>query len=386
MTIKKRLSISNVLMIIIPIVITITIFITAFIIINVVFDGALFETIHLMEEEREQSYHTSIQTIKGQLVVIAVVAVAGLFAVLYFTNRFLIRFVFNKIQQPLEILSKGVHQIKNGNLDYRIVYYTEDEFRPICEDFNEMAARLKASVDEGLKNEQNRKELLAGISHDLRSPLTSIKAFVEGISDGVASTPEMRREYLDIIIAKTDDINNMVSQLFLFSKMDMGNYPVNPERLYIGAEISDFVNASREDYKVKGLLIELGSMPEKAQVYADPAQLRSVFANILDNSAKYKGNDIAKAVVRCELGSDALSIIFEDDGPGVPLEALPKLFDVFYRGDLSRSNPQQGSGLGLAISKKAIERMRGRICAENRAEGGLRIVAQIPMIGEEKTE
>jgi signal transduction histidine kinase len=337
---------------------------------------------------------------------------SAFFLLIFATNRFLISFVFKRIRQPLKVLSDGVHQIRDGNLEHRIVYGEPDEFFQICDDFNEMARRLKSSVDEVQKNEHNRKELIANISHDLRSPLTSIKAYVEGLLDGVANTPESRLSYLRIIKSKTEDINSMVSKLFLFSKLDMGNYPSYPEKLDIGREISDFVAASREDYAARGLRIEIAALPAGTCIFADPTQLRSVFANILDNSAKYSDHASALAVISCLLpdsmrgmcsmgGMNGFSgmggaigmhnsfgmgrhvrIVFEDNGPGVPEDALPKLFEVFYRLDPSRSNPQKGSGLGLAIVKKALDGMNSRIYAENRKDGssGLRVIVAIPVI------
>ena len=305
--------------------------------------------------------------------------VSGCFIfVMFATSRLLTRYIFNKINRPLEMLSAGARRVGEGDYDQRIEYGGNDEFAGVFEAFNEMAARLEKTTSEIIKNEQNRKELIAGISHDLRSPLTSIKGFVEGLIDGVADTPESRMEYLQIIKQKTDDINNMVSQLFYYSKMDMGNYPAHPERLDINRELADFIAASREEYSARGLAIDFNRAPENRYIVMDPVQLRSVFANIFGNSAKYKNGETANARV-CVTSSDgAVKVIFEDDGPGVPDEALEKLFDVFYRGDQSRSNPRQGSGLGLAIAAKALERAGGGVYAENIAAGGLRIVAEIP--------
>ena len=374
MTIKKRLSISNILMIVIPILVLIVLASVGFTLFNAIMGGALVD---MVKAERE-TQTVQRANFNAQMVIGSFIALTGIVTVMYLTNRFLIKFVFMKIEQPLEMLSDGVHQISDGNLDYRIIYHGEDEFKPICEDFNNMAIQLKSSVEEVQRNEQNRKELIAGISHDLRSPLTSIKAFVEGLLDGVAATPETQREYLQTIRQKTDDINNMVSQLFLYSKMDMGSYPTHPEVLDIGKEISDFVIAAGDDFVSKGLTVETGDMPAEKYVYADPLQLRSVFTNILGNSAKYKEKDTANASVFCTVKDGVIRIVFEDDGPGVPKSALPKLFDVFYRNEPSRNNPQQGSGLGLAITSKALERMNGRVRAENRNQGGLRLIIEIP--------
>jgi signal transduction histidine kinase len=322
-------------MILIPFIITIATVWISFFIFNAIFDGAPLEMMRADRVMREaQSPDPTAQMAYSSIGIFT-----GFIFVMYLTNRFLTKFIFRKITQPLEMLSTGVQHISEGDLNYKIAYNENDEFKPVCDAFNDMASRLKLSIDEVQKNEQNRKELLAGISHDLRSPLTSIKAFVEGLLDGIADTPESQREYLLIIKQKTDDINNMVSQLFIYSKMDMGNYPADPELLNIADEIKDFVTASSEEYKAMGLKVEIIGEPAPKIIFADPLQLRSVFSNILENSAKYKQKDEALSTIRCVSADGIVRIIFEDDGPGVPEGVLLKLFDVFYRTDPSRNNP-----------------------------------------------
>ena len=374
MTIKKRLVISNILMVAIPAAVSMLVAAVGFLLLYIGLNDAMVEWI---TAEKGRKDVPAIAAYEGLLITLAAIGFAILFLLV---NRFLIKFVFQKIERPLAMLSDGVGQISEGNLDYKIVYSENDEFRQVCDDFNAMAEHLRTSIEEAQKNERNRKELLSSISHDLRSPLTSIKAFVEGLQDGVAATPEAQREYLAVIRQKTDDIISIVSQLFMYSKMDMGNYPASPERLDIGKELVDFIAASREEYRAKGLITETGGIYAGRYIFADPVQLRSVFTNILNNSAKYKNEATAAAVIRCEAHNDMIRILFEDDGPGVPEDALPKLFEAFYRGDPSRSNPHQGSGLGLAIAEKAVARMNGRIFAENRARGGLRVVVEIPVM------
>lgn len=227
--------------------------------------------------------------------------------------------------------------------------------------------------------------LLAGISHDVRSPLTSIRAYVEGLLDGVADTPEKRERYLRIIRGKTEEIDDLVRKLFLFSKLDMGEYPYSPERLDAAQEISDFVSASADDYLRRGLRIRPSPLPEGACIDADPTCLRSVLTNLLDNSAKYRSKPTGTAVITAEARSGRLILRVDDDGPGVPEKALPKLFDVFYRSDPSRQNPKQGSGLGLAIAAKAARRMGGTIRAANLCGGGLSVELEIPLAKEEET-
>ncbi len=293
------------------------------------------------------------------------------------TNRFLTKFVFQKIEQPLNILSDGVRQISDGNLEHRIEYDCQDEFAPICADFNEMAARLKASVELTDQHEQSRKELLAGISHDLRSPLTSIRAYVEGLLDGIAKTPETQKGYLEIIKSKAEDIDRMLSKIFLFSKMELGEYPDNPELLRLDDEIRQFIRALGTEYEEKGLVLSAHALVP-ATVLADPDQLRRVMTNIIENSAKYNTKDTGTLTISLweENGGYFLSLC--DDGPGVPKEALSHLFEVFYRSDPSRQNPHRGSGLGLAITANAIQRMNGTIDAKAGKNGGLEIVIWLP--------
>ena len=126
---------------------------------------------------------------------IAVLIILIVIAVLV-TNRFLTKFVFRKIEKPLDILISGVHEIQDGNLAYRIRYSNKDEFLPVCQDFNQMAERLQQSIAQTEREERNRKELIAGISHDLRTPLTSIKAYIEGLIEGVAQTPERQLSWV----------------------------------------------------------------------------------------------------------------------------------------------------------------------------------------------
>lgn len=320
-------------------------------------------------------YYNALNT---QFLVVVTATLTGILIAIILANHFLSRFVFGKINTSLNLLVDGVHQIKEGNLNYRIVYKGKDEFAPVCEDFNHMAAKLSQSIELSNKQEQNRKELIAGISHDLRSPLTSIKAYVEGLIDGVAKTPQAQLNYMYMIKTKAEDIDHMVSKLFLFSKMDMGDYPYVPELLSISREIESYVEATKQEYGEKGLQISLERLEPDVTIYADPLQLRSVFANILENSLKYKSKAEGKSRISSAFRDQKVRIMIEDDGPGVPEEELSKLFQLFYRSDQSRSNPNKGSGLGLAITAKAVNYMGGNIFAENRKVGGLRIVIELP--------
>ncbi len=308
-----------------------------------------------------------------------VILIFGVIISTYLTNRFLIRFAFEKIQEPMEVLARGVQEISEGNLDYQIEYNVQDEFTPICENFNGMARRLKESVELTQRQEAGRKELLAGISHDLRSPLTNISAYASGLIDGVAQTEEARLHYLHMIRDKAGEMIRMVSRLMQFTKMDLGDYPDYPERLNLSQEVKELVQAMAPEYLEKGLEISIAETTE-GDVYADPDQLNCILANIVDNSWKYKNKEWGHLSISLSKTAGMLCLSLQDDGPGVPEQALPKLFDVFYRSDPARKNPGKGSGLGLAIAANAVKRMNGRIYARNALPTGLEIVIYLPEI------
>lgn len=306
-----------------------------------------------------------------------IVLVCVILAVIWGTNHFLIRFVFHKINKSLTILSEGVREIGNGNLDYRIDYHGKDEFTPVCEAFNEMAVRLKYSVERTRQDEESRKELLAGISHDLRSPLTSIRAYVEGLLDGVAKTGEARQRYLLTIKTKAEDIDRMVSQLFLFSKLDMAEYPIEHQAIRLNQFIAALVAEVEDEYLSKGLEITAEPLIP-VTVKADKELLRRVLTNIMDNSAKYKITSKGHLRIFVEAVGESCRVVLADDGSGVAEAALPKLFDAFYRSDPARKNPAGGSGLGLAIAYRIVKHMGGTISARNASTRGLEIIVTLP--------
>ena len=312
-----------------------------------------------------------IRPLKTALAVCCLVILLAIVLSIRVTNRFLTRFVFRRIEEPLDILTQGVHQLRDGNLDFRILYDRADEFRPVCQDFNEMAGRLKANVQQLQNEEQSRKTLIAGISHDIRSPLTSIQAYVEGLLDGVARTPEAQRKYLTTIKTKAEDLEHIVSQLFLYAKMELGEGADRLAPLRLDRFLRDTLEELKPEYAQRGLDIQYDLVP--AEIPGDPVQLRRTVTNLADNSLKYKTSPRCRMDIRLFREEDNLILSFADDGPGVPEEALPHLFEVFYRGDPARQNPGSGSGLGLAIVAGTAKNLGAEIAAQKGPLGGLEI-------------
>ncbi|WP_293978411.1 cell wall metabolism sensor histidine kinase WalK [uncultured Clostridium sp.] len=298
--------------------------------------------------------------------------------VITITNGILSSKIYKNLIKPLELLSYGADQIKNGNLDFDMNYECDDEFKQVCDDFDEMRKRLKESVQAKLKYEENRKELVAGISHDLRTPLTGIKGYVEGLIDGVANTPEKVNKYLNTIHRKACDMDELVDRLFLFSKLDTGKYPFDFELISVNGYFDKIYDDIREEFLKKGLKIHyINKCGEDYKIKIDCREIRRVILNILDNTVKYNDRENKESEFYISKEDGMLVIKISDNGKGVDDEILGKLFESFYRADPSRTNPSQGSGLGLAIAKNIVEAHRGKIEASN--NNGLTIVIKLPM-------
>jgi signal transduction histidine kinase len=311
----------------------------------------------------------------GSLFMLVCVAVFVLF--ISVINSILTYRMIKTITNPLEILTRGVNQIQSKNFAHRIEYSYNDEFRPVCEAFNQMAAQLEASTTQRLKDEANRRELLAGISHDLRTPLTTISGYLDGLESGVASTPEMREKYFHTIKNKSIDMQRIIEQLFLFSKLDMDEFPFSPSRFEITRALSDMIEEVTDEYAIRGLEIIIHASPQDIFVNVDVSHFRRVVINILENSAKYKEKETGRMEITVSLDNNFVQIKFADNGPGVAQETIPNLFNAFYRADPSRHT--KGSGLGLAISAKIIERSGGSIHAENADSSGFIVVIRLPV-------
>ena len=368
MTIKRRLVISNILMLVIPIVLS-----------SVVFGliAAIYMRVTGMTnlEGYSENGPKLMNRYSGWIALMYIF----LIVVIIVTNRVLTHFVFKRVVNPIETLAYGVHQIRDGNLDYRIGYDQKDEFTEICSDFNDMAQRLSDSVERRQQDDASRKELIAGISHDLRTPLTGVKAYVEGLEKDVAATPEMQAKYLATIHAKTDELEHIINQLFMFSKIDIGEFPFDLVPISVDEELHRLVDGAAEDYETKGLTLSLATDSEPAVVLADVQQFRNAITNIMENSLKYKTTEQGKLHIATHRVDDHVTVELVDNGPGVPPNDIDKLFTVFYRADPARSSNRSGSGLGLAITSKILARMGGSIQAHNAPEGGLAMVISLPM-------
>lgn len=381
MTIKKRLARSNLAMFVIPVLAAAVVFVIGFAVALVLLERVYLPRLGISLSDLHQTgeqVEGILSGFKMFLCIYAGAVIAALLLTIVLTNVYLTRNLFRHISQPLDTLTAGVARVRDGDLDTPIAYAGNDEFQPVCDAVDEMAARLKASLEQQQSEQQKKQELIAGMSHDLKSPLTSIRAYTEALLEGVARDDAARTRYLQTIHAKEADIEAMVNQLFEFAKMDVSEYPVRIEELPLHEALAEVIPARRAD----GVTAALGDVPE-ANVLADRELLARVAANLLDNSRKYGGEN-ARVTISAQRTDGLAEITFADNGAGVPEEQLPKLFDAFYRGDASRTAPGSGSGLGLAVVKKAVEEMRGAVRAENGENGGLRVIFTLPLAKEDR--
>jgi signal transduction histidine kinase len=311
----------------------------------------------------------------------AVAVMCCFFLIIFLTNVFLTRFVFKKIVFALDTLEYGVSEISDGNLNYRIRYAEADEFAGVCANFNGMAARLLDSVNLRQKDEDSRRELIAGISHDLRTPLTAIRGCVEGIGQGLASTPEMLTRYVGIIQNKVRDLEQIIDTLFHFSRLELGEFPWRMERVDPEKELRSVVTDLQSEYAQRGLDVSFKAESEGTLwVNVDVQQMRNAMINILENSLKYKTKERAKMEISLSRENQRAVVTMADDGPGVAEEMRDRLFDVFFRGDASRNSAKKGHGMGLAIVAKIVKSFGGNVSAEN--ADGLFIRMELPLIEE----
>ena len=279
--------------------------------------------------------------------------------------------VYRAILRPLGELKKATKEIKEGNLDYELKVREKDEFGQLCLDFEEMRQRLKDNAEEKLQYDRESKELISNISHDLKTPITTIKGYVEGIMDGVASSPEKLDKYIRTIYNKANDMDKLIDELTFYSKIDTNKIPYTFAKININEYFEDCVEELGLELEAKN--IDLGFFDyteEPVTIIADAEQLKRVINNIISNSVKYLDKKRGIINIRLKDDGDFVQIEIEDNGKGIAAKDLPNIFDRFYRTDSSRNSSQGGSGIGLSIVRKIVEDHGGRIWATSKEYTG----------------
>ncbi len=298
-------------------------------------------------------------------------ALLGVVLVLVLTASLLLLWIYRGVMYPIAKMRTAAKRIKEGELDFEISTDADDEIGQLSRDLEDMRQRLKDNAEEKLEYDKENKELISNISHDLKTPVTTIKGYAEGIMDGVADTPEKMERYIRTIYNKATEMDLLINELTLYSKIDTNRIPYNFNILSVNDYFSDCAEDLTLELEEKN--VEFGYfnyVEEGVKVIADAEQLKRVIHNIINNSVKYMDKTKAKINLRVKDVGDFVQIELEDNGKGIAAKDLPNIFDRFYRTDASRNSSKGGSGIGLSIVKKIIEEHGGKIWATSRESTG----------------
>ena len=287
------------------------------------------------------------------------------------TCSFLMAWIYRSILTPIETLKKATRNIRDGNLDFEVEIGDDDEIGELCADFEEMRIRLKESTEEKVVFDSQNKELISNISHDLKTPITAVKGYVEGLLDGVADTPEKQKKYLRTIYNKANDMDRLINELTFYSKIDTNRIPYTFNKINVKEYFDDcFEDIGMEMSQQQISLSYDNKVAPDVMVIADAEQIKRVINNIVGNSVKYMDKPNKSIAIRVTDVGDFVQVEIEDNGRGIAAKDLPYIFDRFYRTDTSRNSSKGGSGIGLSIVHKVMEDHGGKVWATSREGEG----------------
>ena len=380
-TVRRRIFLSNALMVLVTLAI--------FLVINV---GVIKIYAEYVEEElrtsaekivNEDELHDLVEDFtihKNEFILLFLADGVLCIAVLVIMSQIFTGNLVKHIMEPLDELAAGAKRIKENDLTEDINYSGDIEFENVCDTFNKMQKHILREQEKNRKYEKARTDMIAGISHDLRTPLTAIRGTIKGLMDGIASTPEKQDRFLETAYRRTGEMDLLLNQLFYLSKIETGNMPITLRKIEISSFIKNYVQAKQGLMEAEKEELVEETKEITAEVAVDPEQLQRIFDNLLENSRKYGEKVPLKMKIGLRKTPGGILIRFSDNGVGVPENKLPYVFEEFYRVDESR-NKKEGNGLGLYIVKYLIVVMGGTVRAEN--EDGFVVSMELPL-GERK--
>ncbi len=304
-----------------------------------------------------------------------------LLLILIITNGILTYYVSRSIINPIHSLKSAAQKIKGGDLNQAIEIKGKDELTELAENFEAMREQLKESAIVQAQYEENRKELIAHISHDLKTPITSIKGYIEGIQDGIASSPEMLQRYLQTIYQKSNDLDHLIDELFLYSKLDLKKVPFMFELVDVKDYLIDYLEELNFDFEKTQTKVKFThDLSQDFFVQLDRDKMKRALSNIIGNSRKYMDKVAGIIEINLTTFKDTVRIEIADNGPGIPTDALPYVFHQFYRAEQSRNKQTGGSGLGLSIARMIVEEHDGKIEIESQLDKGTKILISLKKV------
>lgn len=308
------------------------------------------------------------------------VVFAIIFSMVGLLEAFFLRRLEGRILTPIDKLRKGLEEIARGNYSVKLEGCAGSHIGSLMDSFNAMAAKLHEGEKLQAEYEENRKMLIANISHDLKTPITSIRGYIEAIDEANVELPENIRRYLKVINSNTEYMNRLIDDLFLFSKLDMQKLEFQLVNVDVRSFFNDIMEEFKLGYEENNISFRYGDrLEEDCSFNIDRKRIHQVLLNIISNAIKYgegQGMSIKTELYRQD---DFICIGIWDDGPGIPEEKLEHIFDRFYRIDNERTKDLASTGLGLAIAKELVEAHGGSISVASKVGEGSCFTVSLPI-------
>jgi signal transduction histidine kinase len=297
---------------------------------------------------------------------------------------FFLRRLEKRIFEPISRLKQGVEEIAQGNYDVAIECEVLNDLTLLVASFNKMARKLKEGEQVKAEYEENRKQLIANISHDLKTPITSIQGYIEALLDPSAQPVAERDKYLRIIYYNAVYMNKLIDDLFLFAKLDLDKLEFTFQKTPVRGFMADLMEEFRLELEEKGIgFTYRDELDRDYRINIDGKRIHQVIKNLIANAIKYgpeKGLAIVTTLGRAGR-ADWVAIRLSDNGPGIPEDKIAYVFDRFYRIDPERTKDEPSTGLGLAIARELVEAHGGRIAITNNCEAGSCFTIELPSGG-----
>ena len=285
---------------------------------------------------------------------------------------------------PITDLTKEMEKLRIGELEIAITDKGYGEIRELGTAIEQLRLQLKNSIYYQQRVDENRKFLISSISHDLKTPVTSIRGYIDGVLDGVADTDEKKQYYLSKAIEKTKMINTMIEDLLLYSKLDLNQMTFEKDKVHIVKYIESCIEDSSEDFlrENKRIIFE-NELSTASFVMIDVEKFKRVVQNIMDNAKRSIETQTGQLKIMLRETNSSVIIEFKDNGKGISKQDLPHVFERFYRADTARE-VKGSSGLGLAIAKHIVEGLGGRIWAISESSQGASMIISLKKVKKEE--
>ncbi len=369
MSIRRKILVLNIVMVIVPIVLVIAFGIILFAMFSARFPDIAIALTKAGGNAEAISFFSGYVLLWSLLLAFITIVVA--FSVTGYISRSILR--------PLKELAEAMEHIKDGDLNYEFIGSGDKEIQALCIAFEELRLRLKEAVDADIIRDREYKMLFANISHDLKTPITSIRGYVEGIRDGIADTPEKEKAFLKTVLKKTEVLEDMAENLSLYSKLELKKLPYDMKVRDIAEFLRETLSGFALDLEHSDMELVTNLPSAEIWVKIDREKMQRVFDNIISNAIKYKKEGKGSLTVSLEQAERRAVISFSDTGIGIAEKDREKVFEGFYRSDPSRNGSVEGNGLGLAIAKQIIEAHGGRIWLRSEEGVGTEFVIILPV-------